>query len=298
VALSFPEGSSTGYAAGMMGHIIETTDGGATWNPIAAPDTVDALNAIFFKTNSLGFVATGGSVIFRTTDGGSDWTPETLASSGVASFSFPSDTVIGYACGVNGAMLKTLDGGLTWTAETTGVTSRLARVVFLADDQTGYAVGDQTTIIKTVDGGDTWQLQNVPVSNHNFLAVAFPGDGQTGYVAGDQSIVLKTVNGGVGIPQTANRKPQTANRNSAIRIAPNPFRSRTVISCMIPRAGKISLRLYDATGRLVQTLAQGLHGSGTCSFIVPRTALSSAGVYFAALDAPGIRTTNRFVLIR
>ena len=57
---------------------------------------------------------------------------------------------------------------------------------------------------------------------------------------------------------------QSAVRSSqfALRIAPNPFTSRTSISYSLPRAGYVSLKLYDVTGKLVNTLVSGYHPVG------------------------------------
>jgi hypothetical protein len=84
-------------------------------------------------------------------------------------------------------------------------------------------------------------------------------------------------------------------QHSALRIAPNPFSGTTTISFSLPKPGNASLRLYDVTGKLVNTLASGYHNAGTSSFIVPRSSLSS-GIYMLKLESGGFTTTNKIII--
>ncbi len=84
--------------------------------------------------------------------------------------------------------------------------------------------------------------------------------------------------------------------------SPNPFRDRTQIRYALPTEGNVSLRVYDATGRTVRTLASGHQKAGSYSATwdsrdnrgrqVPR------GVYFYRLDTPGFRSVKKAVVTR
>jgi hypothetical protein len=84
--------------------------------------------------------------------------------------------------------------------------------------------------------------------------------------------------------------------------SPNPFQDRTQIRYALPTAGNVSLRVYDATGRTVRTLASGHQKAGSYSVTwdsrdnrgrqVPR------GVYFYRLDTPGFRSVKKAVVAR
>jgi hypothetical protein len=75
---------------------------------------------------------------------------------------------------------------------------------------------------------------------------------------------------------------------------PNPFTGTTTVrlSPFALRYSPLTLRIYDASGRLV--LSQP---SRTSSFILHASSLPS-GVYIARLDAGGLHTTTRVVLQR
>jgi hypothetical protein len=84
--------------------------------------------------------------------------------------------------------------------------------------------------------------------------------------------------------------------------SPNPFRNHTQISYALPAAGNVSLRVYDASGRTVRTLASGFQRAG--SYSAGWDAKDSRGkqvpygVYFYRLDTPGFRDVKKAVVAR
>lgn len=76
---------------------------------------------------------------------------------------------------------------------------------------------------------------------------------------------------------------QMVNKSSlvmtTIDATPNPFKSHTTIRYSLPAAGYISIKLYDASGRLVEVLSDGYYNQGSYSMNLSRNKLSN-GVYF------------------
>jgi hypothetical protein len=79
--------------------------------------------------------------------------------------------------------------------------------------------------------------------------------------------------------------------------APNPAKMRTVIRYSLPVAGKISLQLYDISGRLVKTLVDKHQNAGNYALTLNSKTLS-AGVYFYHLKTDGFADTKRIILIK
>jgi hypothetical protein len=70
--------------------------------------------------------------------------------------------------------------------------------------------------------------------------------------------------------------------------APNPFAGLTSISYALPRAGNVSLRLYDITGKFVSTLASGYRPAGSYTYSLLTTHYSLArGVYLLKTGSGG-----------
>lgn len=74
------------------------------------------------------------------------------------------------------------------------------------------------------------------------------------------------------------------------RLFPNPVRSRTQIAWHVPIGGQVSLRLYDATGRLVHTLVDATMSPGDYLISwdrrVDKSRTVAPGVYFCQLSTP------------
>jgi hypothetical protein len=86
-------------------------------------------------------------------------------------------------------------------------------------------------------------------------------------------------------------------RHSSLSIAPNPFAGAAQVSYSVPKAGNVSLRLYDVTGKLVSTLASGYRPAGNYAYRLSPTAYRlSAGVYLLKYETAGEHTTQKLII--
>lgn len=69
----------------------------------------------------------------------------------------------------------------------------------------------------------------------------------------------------------------TTQMTGLLQVNPNPFINSTVINYTVPVAGKVSLKLYNAIGRLVKTVTNEYHNPGVYTFNLTDIA---SGVYF------------------
>jgi photosystem II stability/assembly factor-like uncharacterized protein len=113
---------ATGWAVGDDGLILQTRDGGKSWQ------AVDILPA---EVNEV-----------------VDWRCVTVR-----------DNQIWIAGSPGSVMLSSTDGGETWQGHATGMNTPILRMTFV-DDSHGWAVGHFGTILHTADGGQTWQAQH------------------------------------------------------------------------------------------------------------------------------------------
>lgn len=84
--------------------------------------------------------------------------------------------------------------------------------------------------------------------------------------------------------------------------SPNPFGLRTSIRFDLPRRDRVSLRVYDVTGRVVRTLSNGVIEAGshqaTWDGRNDAGTLLEAGLYFCRLDAGSVSETRRMVFAK
>lgn len=78
---------------------------------------------------------------------------------------------------------------------------------------------------------------------------------------------------------------------------PNPTSTHSTISFLLPRAGQVSLTLYDAVGRPLTTVTQGVFGPGSYSFPV-ETGNLPTGVYIYRLTARGVTLERSMHVVR
>jgi len=83
---------------------------------------------------------------------------------------------------------------------------------------------------------------------------------------------------------------------------PNPARSELAIGFTLPLEGRVTLRIYDVSGRAVRTLVDGVRAAGVQSVHWDRRladgAIARPGFYFCELRAFGQRRTRSLVLVR
>ena len=97
---------------------------------------------------------------------------------------------------------------------------------------------------------------------------------------------------------TANEPAAAAAARAALGAPyPNPFGARTTIPFALAHAGPVAVRVYDARGRLVATLAEGVRPAGEHRAAFDAAGLAS-GVYVVRLEAPGVRLARTVTLVR
>ena len=78
---------------------------------------------------------------------------------------------------------------------------------------------------------------------------------------------------------------------------PNPFNPSTTIGFSIPKAGYVTLKVYNILGQEVATLLDGFKAPQTYSLKFEGTGLAS-GVYFYRLFAPGVNMVKKMLLTK
>jgi uncharacterized protein (TIGR03437 family) len=171
--LIHPQNPNVMYAAGVTGGVWKTTDGGASWTPLADLIANIAVNSLAFdpKNPEVIYAGTGegvtedfrGAGIFKTANGGGSW--EQLASTNTADFHYVNDIVISphdsrrmYAATLTGVW-KSADGGGSWTrALGVNVTGGCLDLAARTDKPTDYVFATcgnvaQATIYRNTDAG-------------------------------------------------------------------------------------------------------------------------------------------------
>lgn len=174
------------WAAGEVGALLVTADGGATWKRQRFYLSERGLDVTFSDAQS-GWLVTDAGTVLATADGGAGWTvveKVKLDVKAIAATDYATAWIAGNGVGASGgpgasAVLRTTDGGTTWTRTSFG-DALLADVAF-SDRRHGVLVA-LDRIWSTRDGGGAWKLRKqFPMT---VLTSVVAGDGGQAWVAG------------------------------------------------------------------------------------------------------------------
>ncbi len=184
----------------------------------------------------------------------------------------------------------------------------------------GELFGDPDFCEFTVEAGDSiglpcpGQTQATELPSGDFAVDSFfdityrvhfegcPGSPLADYAGTTTAQTLKATCGDDAGVQTEKREHAAP---GGIRLAPgtpNPFSASTTIAYGIPRASHVSLKVYNAAGRLVSVLVDGAREAGDYRACWDGTGSggnpAAPGVYFYRLVAGDEAVTQRIVLLR
>ena len=257
-----------------------------------------------------GYVAFS-SVLYQSTDGGVTWSFKFYGGSSDSYIGYNKTQFINSTTGfllANGGMssmyyayiYKTSNSGTSW-AKINNSGLPLCRSIFMLDEINGYTVGNDqaylgtakpNAVYKTNDGGINW-TQQVSSTTEKLNDVYFT-DINNGVIVGDNGIVRRTSTGGV----TGMDKEIITNVNFALhQNYPNPFNPITTISYELPKAGKVSIKIFDLLGREITTLVDEYKNAGSYEVEFKANYLPS-GVYFYQLKTGDYIFTKKMVLLK
>jgi len=173
---------------------------------------------------------------------------------------------------------------------------------------------DRNGIIYALKGGNSNELWQYRCSDQNWYACApmtagsrrVKGGGALAYAANFQALFALRGNGtwefwvyGPDVFAPGDRGTLTSAFGPAghafMRVAPSPVTGAARISFALPAAGEVNLRLYELTGALTATLAQGFIAAGRHE-VTFNTDRLARGVYLLRLESGDYRTTQKLVV--
>jgi len=168
------------------------------------------------------------------------------------------------------------DGGATWATYTTFLESTDGWEERRPNWATYFAHPDQIMVKWTAADNATETLMESAVDDLTIIAEITTG-------TSDDDLA-------VGFPATLDQNH------------PNPFNPTTEIRFHLAQAGDVSLRIFDAQGRLVRDLVQGNYPAGDHAVvwngIDHRGNSIASGVYLYQLEAAGRKLSKRMILIK
>ncbi len=188
------------------------------------------------------------------------------------------------------------------TISCTGITSNKA------------AIGTKVRVKAIINGNAIWQMQEItPQSGYNSQnlwlhfglgsAVVIDSikiewiNGLTHHftnVQPNDHITISESGNIIGISQNNNEIPEDF---SLQQNYPNPFNPVTIIKFNIQRKSRVSITIYDLTGKLIETIAESEMSAGSYEAVWDGSRFAS-GVYFYSIQAGSYSLTKKMILLK
>lgn len=179
-------------AVGERGHIVISTDNGATWRQKAVPVSV-TLTGVSLVSPLVGWAVGHSGIVLKTTDGGQSWRKQ-LDGYQAAELFMQEVTARKATEGESERFTQLLTEAKMLLAD--GADKPFLDLCF-ADEKKGFIVGAYNLIFHTLDGGQTWlpwmsRTQN-PGGYHMYRVLSV-ADGY--YIAGELGLLMRSLDQG------------------------------------------------------------------------------------------------------
>ncbi|MBN2172091.1 MAG: T9SS type A sorting domain-containing protein [Candidatus Krumholzibacteriota bacterium] len=153
------------------------------------------------------------------------------------------------------------------------------------------------------NGECQWTPEGVRVAGFMSYFVSPPvADGQGGAILlweddrfGDEDVfALRVYEDGHCVNPTGTGTPPAC---PCVSSYPNPFNPRTTLAYTVPRRGRVRIRVFDLSGRLLREVVDAVHEPGRYERVFDAGGLPS-GVYPCLVSMPGHVLTRRLVLLK
>ncbi|MCX6164851.1 MAG: T9SS type A sorting domain-containing protein [Ignavibacteriae bacterium] len=298
--------ATTGFMAGdpvnSRWSLWKTSNGGANWDSTgiycAAGTTSEAgWNQAMYIVYPKIWIGTNNTLLRYSTNWGVSWTG--LPTPGeVNGYSL----CFNYMSGMEGlmagatAMLQTSNFGANWTTVTMLGTGNVVGITFVPLI-TDYFITPAwyvrtSTVIYASTNFSTWFAEyTAPLGNYNAISQARPGRGIWA-VRSNGGISFHTLLMDINKIGTA-----SPNKYELFQNYPNPFNPVTNINFQIPQTGFVTMKVYDALGKEVQTLIEQELKSGFYETKFNAENLSS-GIYFYKLATDKFTDVKKMVVVK
>ena len=195
------------------------------------------------------------------------------------------------------SVYKSTNGGSTWTPVAKNSIFRTMQYIHFMNENDGYGLGWGSTanlVSRTRDGGKTWVSEKAPNGEGDFVHIFVIDTANAWISSGDGIILGRTPSIATSISKNIEQTPTTFLLSQNY---PNPFNPSTVINFQIPVTGNVTLKVYDAIGREVETLVSGVQEAGSYSVKFNASKLSS-GIYFYRINIGDYSEVKKMVLMK
>ncbi len=290
---------STILAASWGGGVFASNDNGATWN-----HENNGLTNLFVRTLAVKdkriYAGTWGDGIFLSDDDGASWTKSNNGINKLFIYTIEPDGPNVYFGNDEGVYFSN-NNGFYWNLINSGLTNTYIRAIVVIDPNLLVGTSGQGVFVST-NMGNLWASADTGLSDGFIYCLA----------TNASKIFAGSLNGEIwsrSISEviTAVNKYTSSSRVEEFMLYqnyPNPFNPSTKINYRLAKNEFVTLKIYDALGREVETLVNGNQNAGNYSVEFNGSNLSSgragltSGIYFYRLKAGSYTSVKKMILMK
>jgi len=296
------QNESFGWVAGYGGKILNTTNGGSSWD-ITPGDTsqfkFNSINRIKFYNNRFALACGGfpdlSGVTWKFTNPGSNWFGQGIAGEPLYDIAF-LDSLTAFLVGgdidYGLIVLQTTNAGLNWNFNPVYYFGTGKGISFRTNNEAWVALSYGASFAVTTNTGQNWF--NIPAPNNTILNDVVFTDYRNGWTAGNNGAIYKFNSALIGIEHNSKN---IDNFFTIYPNYPNPFNPSTNISFEISKNANVQITIFDITGKKITTLVNHLLLPGKYNFQFDGNGLSS-GVYLCKINIQNNIIVQKLVLTK
>ncbi len=288
---------------------LVTSDGGATWiNNNSFIIGTSYSGDVSFVSQSDIFLSGYSSVPFEvydgmwhSTDAGKTWSWSFIGSTSTDNSTYAysiafKDTLEGIAVKKDSTIWTTSNGGTSWEQLGGKLPTNFIYVNFISGTNIAVCggIGNASIAIVDLDKQLITVYSDSTKKNDDVFYVNFPTVNSGYMCAGDTYILSASF-----LPVTSINEQESSLKKQFLlsQNYPNPFNPTTTINYTVPKVSFVTIKVYDALGRELNTLVNEEKSAGNYNVEFNASKLAS-GIYFYRMQAGNFVGTKKLILLK
>jgi len=310
----YPAGTgAANLLAGTSNGVFLSTNSGTSWAQCGLAN----INVSSFASDIIGagpagggglnlFAGTFNSGIYLSTNNGTNWTPvdSGLTNTYIRALAVSSNGMTGgvsyIVAGTDNGLFLSTNSGTSWVK--TGLintsfvfsVSSLA-VAVTAPNSTDIFAGTNTGVFLSTNNGQSWSPVNTGLTNTSINVNSLIVSGTNLIAATSGGIWIRPLSD--MITGVKNQQYNLPANYSLQQNYPNPFNPSTIINYSVPKAGFVTIKVYNVLGKEVATLVDREKSAGNYSVQFNAGKLAS-GIYFYRMQSGSFVQTKKLTLLK
>jgi photosystem II stability/assembly factor-like uncharacterized protein len=267
--------------------VCRSTNYGDTWDTVNTGLSSHDITGMGSNNGKI-YAGTYGEGTFKSTDNGNTWTSINFVGH-IMGFAFDGDNIMIGRCD---SIFRTTNNGITWQPVCAGL-HMFCENTRLYQSGSNIFVTSCGSLYLTTNFGTNWKFKGQGIENYNIGSFAFGTDKVFAGIY-SASVWKRELTEIIGIKNISSVVPD---KFSLSQNFPNPFNPSTNIRYQITNNRYITLKIYDALGKEIETLVNEKHTPGTYEVTWDGSNYPS-GVYYYKLTAGDYSETKKMVLVK